>query len=115
MRGRSGVRPGANPGRYVQSDPRPAPCGARPRSRRRADARLRDAEDHQDEEAAMKMHVKFTIVEGPAALQQIAAVVGFANSLGIPITMAPEEDAPKSSVQWTEEEFEILDKDQKAY
>lgn len=54
----------------------------------------------------MRMRVGFIIEEGPAALKQIAACVGFANSMQIAITMEPQEDPKKKGVKWGDTEIE---------
>lgn len=59
----------------------------------------------------MRMRVTFVIEEGAAALKQVAACVGFANSLGIVITMIPEDDPKKKNVKWGDVDLDKSDED----
>lgn len=51
------------------------------------------------------MRLKFILVveeKNPAAVRQIAAIGGFAHSIGVPMTMVPEEDPRSDRVRWGE-------------
>lgn len=49
----------------------------------------------------MRLRAVLLVEEGPAALKQIAAIVGFAQTMDIKLTMVPEEEPKKEHVAWS--------------
>lgn len=58
----------------------------------------------------MKLHIILTIEDGPAALTQVVAVQGFANSMGLPMRMQAEDEPKKAHITWGAGEVEALGK-----
>lgn len=57
----------------------------------------------------MRLRCMFVIEEGPAALKQVVACVGFAEQLGVKISMSPEDEPRKDRVRWNNESAKQID------
>lgn len=60
----------------------------------------------------MKLRVAFTIEEGPASIEQLAACKGFADSLGIQFSLEFQGEPKKERIVWNSE-FTPKDKEQR--
>lgn len=47
-----------------------------------------------------RLRAVLLIEEGPAALKQVAATVGFANAMGLKLSLVPEEEPRSDTLKW---------------